>query len=130
MRFSTQIAGATAKPRPLVDRVPGERAPGFGLPAPLLPAALPHGAGAADGAGGVRRAVRAAPRRHRPLQRQLATLTLPDVTGELAFCLPEWSALCSKYREVQLYLTTEIKVFYVLFERCHTKIGKDLSSSI
>ena len=79
-----QIAGATEQPRHLVDGVPRERSPrrGRGLPAPLLPAPLPHGAGAADGAGGLRRAVRAAPRRHRPLQRQLAPLTLPDVTGE------------------------------------------------
>ena len=30
------------------------------------------------------------------------------------------------YREVQLDSTPEIEVFHMLFERCHSKIGRDL----
>ena len=34
------------------------------------------------------------------------------------------------YREVQLDLIPVIEVFHMLFERCHTKIERDLSNSM
>ena len=36
----------------------------------------------------------------------------------------------NKYRVVQLDLTPEIDELYMMFERCHTKIERDLSNNI
>ena len=35
-----------------------------------------------------------------------------------------------KYKEVQLDLTPEIKVFHMLLERCNTKMERNLTNSI
>ena len=40
-------------------------------------------------------------------------------------------ALCVVYREVQLDFTPEMEIFYMLFDRCHTKSRKEyISKSI
>ena len=56
-----------------------------------------------------------------------ASVTLMELGTSTRVSLRCMSAkIDGKYREVQLDYTPEIEVFYMLLERCHTKIGRNL----
>ena len=60
-----------------------------------------------------------------------ATVRIYHATfGMIVFVLAMTTVALATYRDVQLDLTSDIEVFHIMFERCHTKIERNLSNSL